>query len=83
MILDVRSPEETAQGTLPHAITIPLSQLGSRMNELDKNKLYYVHCASGARAQMASFYLNSHGFRTKYLVGYLSVDKDGSYSFDL
>ena len=83
VILDVRTQDETKEGTLPNAVTIPLDQLESRMNELNKNKEIFVYCASGARAQMASYFLNDHGYHTKYLVGHLSIDDDGTYSFSL
>ena len=74
VILDVRNQDETKEGTLPNAVTIPLDQLETRMNELDKNKEIYIFCATGSRAQMASFFLNDHGFHTKYLVGHLTID---------
>jgi rhodanese-related sulfurtransferase len=38
LFLDVRQPKEYARGHLPGAKLLPLGDLGSRMDELDKDK---------------------------------------------
>jgi NADPH-dependent 2,4-dienoyl-CoA reductase/sulfur reductase-like enzyme/rhodanese-related sulfurtransferase len=61
-IVDVRTDEETAQGTLPGAIRIPLHQLRERLAELDPRKPTVVVCKSGLRAWVASRILRQRGF---------------------
>jgi rhodanese-related sulfurtransferase len=38
------------------------------MNELPKDKKIYVHCSTGARADMAYNELVKHGFNVKFLL---------------
>lgn len=64
LILDVRSPEEYAEGHVPGAINIPHDQLNSRVAEIGshKNKEVVLYCRSGKRAAMAADILHSAGF---------------------
>jgi len=43
-VLDVRPPEEFAQGHLPKAINVPLSELESRLNELPRGREVIAYC---------------------------------------
>src|SRR5262245_49370931 len=56
VILDVRTPEEFAEGHVPGAINIPHDQLASRLIEIngDKDKDVVLYCRSGRRAGMAA-----------------------------
>ncbi|QNO14846.1 rhodanese-like domain-containing protein [Alkalicella caledoniensis] len=58
LIIDVRTPEEYAQGHIPNAVLIPLDELEDRLNEvsnLARNKDYIlVVCRSGSRSVTAS-----------------------------
>ena len=49
-LLDVRQPEEYAEGHLPGATLIPLGELPGRLSEIDSSKLTLVYCRSGGRA---------------------------------
>lgn len=60
VILDVRTPEEFAEGRVPGAVNVPLDSL-ERVN-LDKSKKYYVYCRSGARSSAACDYLKKKGY---------------------
>lgn len=64
LILDVREPEEFAQGHLQGARNVPLSQLGNRIAEIEKfkNKPVLVICQRGSRARSACGILKSHQF---------------------
>jgi len=64
LILDVRTPEEYAQGHLDNALLIPHSQITSRIDELGSNKdqQIVVYCAVGGRAAKAEKILRDHGF---------------------
>src|SRR5690625_2670426 len=51
VLLDVRTPEEFAEGHLPDAININLKsdKFEEIIDTLDKNKTYYVYCRSEER----------------------------------
>jgi len=65
LILDVRSPEEYAEGHIPGAINIPHDQLGSRLAEIGayKDKNIVLYCRSGRRVRIAAGILQAAGFR--------------------
>lgn len=61
-LVDVRSPGETAGGTLPGAREIPLAALTDALAGLDPAGPVVVYCASGYRSQVAASVLRSAGF---------------------
>jgi len=62
-IIDVRTPDEFADGSYPKAKNIPLAVLQARINELEpKDKAVVVFCASGARSAQAARLLKQAGF---------------------
>ena len=61
-IVDVRNPGEVAAGTIPNAISIPVGQLPSRLDELDATKPTVVYCAGGYRSSVAASLLRCNGF---------------------
>ena len=61
-IVDVRNPGETAAGTIPNAITIPVGQLPTGLGELDVTKPTVVYCAGGYRSSVAASLLRQRGF---------------------
>lgn len=64
LILDVRSPEEYAEGHIPGAINIPYDRLGSRLAEIGshKNENIVLYCTSGGRVGVAANILQPAGF---------------------
>lgn len=72
VLLDIREREETLASKLENSINIPLSELKTRLNELDKDKFYIVCCTKGQRAYNALRVLLDNGFNAKYLAGGLS-----------
>lgn len=61
-VLDVRTPGETAGGTLPDALTIPLDQLEDRHTELPRDgRPLLVYCAAGMRSAAACDFLSNQG----------------------
>lgn len=62
VFIDVRTPGEYASGTFEQAKNIPLNELESRVNELNKNDQIVVFCKSGARASNAMQILKNNGF---------------------
>ena len=62
LLVDVRSAEEYALGTIPNAISIPIDDLRSRMNELPKHKNIYIFCQIGLRGYLAQRILIQNGY---------------------
>lgn len=69
ILLDVRSPLEFANGSLPGAINIPLDSLRQRLSELDKDKLILAYCKMGLQGYLASCILKQNGFTVKNMTG--------------
>jgi NADPH-dependent 2,4-dienoyl-CoA reductase/sulfur reductase-like enzyme/rhodanese-related sulfurtransferase len=69
LLLDVRHPNECAQGSIPGAVAIPLAELRQRLHELPRDKEIVVHCQSGQRSYFACRLLSQHGFRVRNLSG--------------
>lgn len=61
-LLDVREDGERQAFSLPGAVPLPLGQLRSRLDELDRSKEIVVFCAIGVRAHNAARILMGHGF---------------------
>lgn len=68
ILLDVRTEAEYEEGHIPDAINIPLSDLESRIGELDKykSKKIIVYCKNGVESRTASEILVTHGFEQVY-----------------
>ncbi len=63
VLLDVREDAELMAFSLPHAVHIPLGQLRSRLNELDRTKEIITFCAIGVRSYNAARILMQNGFK--------------------
>jgi rhodanese-related sulfurtransferase len=63
-VIDVRTPEEVAAGSLHGALYIDIQgpDFASQMNELDKSANYVVYCRSGNRAGQAIEWMTQNGF---------------------
>ena len=68
-LLDVRGPDEFADGHAPGARNIPLNTLRSMLGEISKNRPLAVYCAVGGRAHTAVRLLRQHGFNAANLSG--------------
>ena len=64
IILDVRRPDEYAEGHIPGAINVPNEDIGTaEISELpDKSQLILVYCRSGRRSKEASEKLVKLGY---------------------
>ena len=69
LVLDVRPAEEYAAGHVPGALSIPLTELRRRLQELPKDKEIVAYCRGSfcAFAPEAARYLSKKGFRTRVL----------------
>ncbi|VEJ35923.1 molybdopterin biosynthesis protein MoeB [Aedoeadaptatus ivorii] len=62
-ILDVRNPDEHAEGIIPGAVKMPLPTVKERMDEIPREEKIYVICAAGGRSIKACKDLMAHGYR--------------------
>lgn len=69
LILDVRTPEEYAEGHIPHSKNIPHEEVEKHASELKKFKAVYIHCRSGKRAQFAAQVLQRVGLTNLVCIG--------------
>jgi rhodanese-related sulfurtransferase len=53
-LIDVREPQELAQASIPGALHIPLGQIPSRLDQLDRDLTYAFICRSGTRSAAAT-----------------------------
>ncbi|MEN0066877.1 MAG: rhodanese-like domain-containing protein [Myxococcota bacterium] len=61
-LVDVRSAAEFASGHLPHALNIPIGDLGERVSEIPKGGPVVLYCFSGARSRRGAAYLRAAGY---------------------
>ncbi|MCJ8210553.1 MBL fold metallo-hydrolase [Mucilaginibacter sp. RS28] len=61
-LLDARKASEYSAEHVIGAENIPLDYINSHMSEVDKNKTYYVHCASGYRSMIFISILKARGY---------------------
>ena len=68
ILLDVRTPEEFAEGHLPGAINIDFKNEGfsAALDTLDKTKQYEVYCRSGHRSGESTEMMTKKGFKKVY-----------------
>lgn len=63
-IVDVRNPNECADGIVDGALNLPLPNLLDRIGELDPSRPTVVYCAGGYRSATAASLLRARGFAT-------------------
>jgi phage shock protein E len=69
-VLDVRTPQEYADGHVPGAVNVPYDQLASRLAEVPQDKDVVLYCKSGRRAGIAADVLAANGYtRLSHLEG--------------
>lgn len=79
-LVDVRTPDEFALGSLEGAVNIPLDDMRERMSEIPKDKPVFLFCGVGLRGYLASNILKANGYAdVRNLIGglktYLSAVK--------
>lgn len=72
VLVDVRSPEEFAQGHIDGALNIPIGELEQRMGELPKEKDIVLYCRSGARSSRGRSMLTNAGYAKVHNLGAMS-----------
>lgn len=69
LLLDVRTPEETALHPIDGALTIPLDELPHRIEEIPHGAHVVAFCARGPRSTRAAALLAPTGRPTRWLTG--------------
>lgn len=62
-LVDVRTAEEYAEGSVLGSINIPLNELENRLFEFKDKTNIVVFCRSGSRAGTAKNILEKHGYK--------------------
>jgi phage shock protein E len=67
-LLDVRTPEEVAEGSLEGAQNINFydADFKDKLSKLDKNKAVFVYCRSGGRSGKCAQMCKDMGFKEVY-----------------
>ncbi|TPV35440.1 rhodanese-like domain-containing protein [Paucihalobacter ruber] len=69
VVLDVRTLDEVAEGVIPNAIHIDIFKGQGFIDELEqlpKDKTYFVYCRSGRRSAQACDVMQKLGFKETY-----------------
>ena len=61
-LIDVRACGERSKASLESSISIPLNNIDSKLDSLDKSSKLYIHCAGGYRSMIACSILKKEGF---------------------
>jgi phage shock protein E len=64
VLVDVRQPDEFAQGHIEGAMLLPLNNLAATFSTLPKNVKLVVYCRSGHRSAKAVTFLLAHGYNS-------------------
>lgn len=68
IVVDVRTPDEFAKGSLPHARNVPAEKIADRQKELKKDKPLILVCATGATAGKVAAQLRASGYNEVYVL---------------
>lgn len=71
VIIDVRAPEEEAEGLIPNSVNINIMDpsFPEKILKLNPDNDYYVYCRAGGRSSSACGFMDSKGFTTYNLKG--------------
>lgn len=68
-VIDARTNEEIAEfGMFKNTVNIPLDEVPKRLASIPKDKRIFIHCSTGARADLAYQELVKHGYDVKFLL---------------
>ena len=69
VVIDVRTEDEWNEGIIPNAVNMDIYQAQGfvyKVEELDKDKNYYVYCKAGGRSEQACRIMNQMGIKNTY-----------------
>jgi rhodanese-related sulfurtransferase len=73
VVIDVREGYELRTGKVPGAMHIPMGQIQSRVQELDKDRKYAIICQSGSRSSSVAAWMSQQGFDVANVIGGMSL----------
>jgi rhodanese-related sulfurtransferase len=77
-LVDVRADHEWETGHLPGAVHIPLAELPTRVEEIDKDRPVIFYCRGGNRSSMAATALAEAGYdASKLSEGAVGWEEEG------
>lgn len=83
-LVDVRTPDEYALGTIPGAINIPLDSMRERIHEIPANHPVWLFCGVGLRGYLASNILKGNGYQdVRNLIGGIKTYKAATAQIEL
>lgn len=62
LLVDIRTPAESAQGMIPDTLPMPMHLIPLRLNELPRDRDLVLYCRSGARSHQACAYMMQQGY---------------------
>ncbi len=62
LLLDVRSPDEHQNGSIPGSVLVPLGAIRSRLDQIPKDRRIVAYCKTSLRAWEAVCILAGHGY---------------------
>jgi len=80
-VIDVREPDEWAEGHIPWAIHVPLGTVPDNLDKFDGSPTYVV-CKSGGRSGRACEFAAEQGLDTVNVVGGMLAWWDAGFASD-
>lgn len=74
-LLDVRLPDEFAQGHLAGAINVPLARIRDSVGGLDRSRVHAVYCDTGRRSASATYLLCERGIDARLVRGGVALNQ--------
>ena len=65
-LIDVREVDEYAEGRIPGAVNIPLSEFQQRYQEIETDRPIVLVCARGGRSAQAATFMAAMGYTNLY-----------------
>lgn len=62
VLLDCREHEELEIARIDGATHLPMPEISSKLDTLDRSRRYVVFCHHGVRSRQVALYLKQHGF---------------------
>jgi hydroxyacylglutathione hydrolase len=82
LVVDVREPVEWDAGHISGAVLIPLGDLGTRVDELPRDRRMVIVCRTGSRSGYAADALHGAGYDAANLRGGLFSWAAGSHPLE-
>jgi rhodanese-related sulfurtransferase len=67
-VIDLRSADDYAKGSLPNARSIPADKIAARLGELKKDKPVLLLCATGTSAGRTAAMMRAQGFTDVFVL---------------